>query len=301
MKNLSITQKTLESIFFAEKSAWEREQRGYLIELTNLISKHFNVEELRTFCFRLGIEYDDLPAQGNENKARELVKYFERRNNLDELAQESQRVRPNVGWGTLPTIMEEAWQLVNWEMAARRYAEKIKRDYGIMHIFGQTAPVPLEEIFTNVYVLDKPMAWRRSSITQLQEQYVSRDLPEHGLNRQSGLEVVQEIDKLFILGKPGAGKTTFLKHVSLEAIVGRIGKVPIFISLKEFTDSTKKLDHFIATQFAVCKFPNPTYFIERLLEAGKVIVLFDGLDEVSQIDEEQASSSANIYCRVKAM
>ena len=38
-------------------------------------------------CFKLGVEYDDLPGEGRAGKARELIRLLQRKNRLDELAQ----------------------------------------------------------------------------------------------------------------------------------------------------------------------------------------------------------------------
>jgi predicted NACHT family NTPase len=53
----------------------------------------------------------------------------------------------------------------------------------------------------------------------------------------SYVETVMDMQKLsfeelMVLGKPGAGKTTFLKHLVLQATNGKINKIPIFVSLK---------------------------------------------------------------------
>jgi hypothetical protein len=45
----------------------------YLTALREQILARCDDEELRTLCTDLGIDYDDLPAIGCENKARELV------------------------------------------------------------------------------------------------------------------------------------------------------------------------------------------------------------------------------------
>ena len=44
---------------------------------------------------------------------------------------------------------------------------------------------------------------------------------------------------------------------------------------------------FIANQFGICDFPDALPFIEYLLENGRAIVLFDGLDEVPQEDGQR--------------
>jgi hypothetical protein len=57
-------------------------------ELTQLHQEMLNrlgEQELRTLCFALGVNYDDLPPGGRADKARELVLYCERRSRLPAL------------------------------------------------------------------------------------------------------------------------------------------------------------------------------------------------------------------------
>ena len=52
------------------------------VDLTELhweLSDSFDLEELRTLCFTLGIDYHNLPGEGKAAKARELVAYCERK------------------------------------------------------------------------------------------------------------------------------------------------------------------------------------------------------------------------------
>jgi hypothetical protein len=61
----------------------ERTQRN--IKLHRLLTVHFDEEELRTLCFHLGVDYNDLGGEGKTGKARELVLYLERQGRLEEL------------------------------------------------------------------------------------------------------------------------------------------------------------------------------------------------------------------------
>lgn len=90
--------------------------------------------------------------------------------------------------------------------------------------------------------------------------------------------------KIIVLGKPGAGKTTLLKFLTIQSLDGntQVKRIPIFVGLKDFSDSERLLIDFIVDQFDVCNFPDATPFVKRLLEKGKCLVLFDGLDEVSE-------------------
>lgn len=169
-----------------------------------------------------------------------------------------------------------------WNDAAEKYRAKIKRLYGTMQIMGMAEPIPLDDIFTDAYMLDKPTAFGRFEIERLKK--LSTDPAEHPpeAKRIDGLRLVVEKDNLFILGKPGAGKTTFLKYIAVKAAEQTIDKVPIFVSLKEWADSGKGVLSFITERFDICDFPAAQTFVEELLKSGGAIVLFDGLDEVNQ-------------------
>ncbi len=108
------------------------------------------------------------------------------------------------------------------------------------------------------------------------------------MKRISGDEAIADFNKIYILGKPGAGKTTFLKHTALRAINRELDGVPVFVTLKELSDSGMEIVPFMVHQFKVHRLPEPELFVERLLKSGKALVLFDGLDEVNLADNKRA-------------
>ena len=72
----------------------------YLSAIHQLLVQHYNAEELRSLCFRLGVDYDDLPPGGRESKARELITYLNRRGRLPELKAAVKADRPSAVWRT---------------------------------------------------------------------------------------------------------------------------------------------------------------------------------------------------------
>src|SRR3989440_722094 len=178
--------------------------------------------------------------------------------------------------------VKDLWEKFKWKDAAEKYRAKIKKLYGTMQIMGMAKPVPLDDIFTDAYMLDKPTAFGRFDIERLKQGAADPDAPPPDAERINGLRLVREKGNLFILGKPGAGKTTFLKYIALQAAEQNIDKIPIFISLKLWSDSGTELMPFIAERFDICGFPEAQPFVEELLKSGSAIVLFDGLDEVNQ-------------------
>jgi hypothetical protein len=73
-------------------------ERVDVAELRQLLARRFSLGELRDLCFDLGVDYDDLPAEGKAEKARELVAYLERRERISELVEMLRERRPDVDW-----------------------------------------------------------------------------------------------------------------------------------------------------------------------------------------------------------
>lgn len=184
-------------------------------------------------------------------------------------------------WKEFPA--KSVWSKFKHKTAAEAYAKKMKKRYGIMHLWKMSAPTSVEQIYTQVNVLKKQSAFQNIPKDQLEKIYLNQtgfgEVIEAG---KDGMLAVREHDRLFILGKPGAGKTTFLKHITLEAIAGKLEAIPIFVRLRDFSESEQALMGFITEQFDICGFPEAQPFIETILKKGKAIVLFDGLDEVNK-------------------
>ena len=171
-----------------------------------------------------------------------------------------------------------------WSKAEAEYRKKMRLQHDTVRVLGKKSePMPLEGLFTDVYILDKLTAFHPDS-----------ELLK-GKKRQHGLDVVKNHNRLFIWGKPGAGKTTFLKYLTLQAIKGNIQKIPLFVSLRKWADSQLELIPFLVEQFEICNFPDAKTFIEHILRRGDALVLFDGLDEVQQ-DGEQRTKIINMLC-----
>lgn len=66
--------------------------------LANIIIERFDKEELRTLCFHLGVNYDDLRAEGRAGKARELVLHLGHHQRISDLVKIGQELRPDISW-----------------------------------------------------------------------------------------------------------------------------------------------------------------------------------------------------------
>lgn len=78
-------------------------------QIRETLDTFFDDGELRTLCFDLGIDYDNLPGDSKTDKARELVGYCERRGRVVALYEAIYRYRPNAFWkDELARIQKEA-------------------------------------------------------------------------------------------------------------------------------------------------------------------------------------------------
>ncbi len=68
----------------------------------------FNLEELKTLCQDLEVIYENLPGEGLNAKAREIVAYFKRNGRLIDLVDYCRRNRPDVDWPKSPTGVQVA-------------------------------------------------------------------------------------------------------------------------------------------------------------------------------------------------
>lgn len=164
-----------------------------------------------------------------------------------------------------------------------------------MRVLDMSQPIGLNDIYTNVNILEKISGRRRLEVADLLKEIVSDfERPSFGRiaqDRVLGLEAVKKYSKLIVLGKPGSGKTTFLKHVALKCSSGEFqaNLVPIFITLKDFaeTDQQPSLLEYITKQLSTEKIAD-TVVVEQLLSQGQMLILLDGLDEVKEIQRISA-------------
>ncbi len=168
---------------------------------------------------------------------------------------------------------------------------------GTMRVLDMTQPIELGKIYTNVNILEKITGKTWREIAQLQEK-VSRENFERWCRgtvkeeRIPGIEAAEKFSKLMILGKPGAGKTTFLKHLAIQCIGGafQAERVPVFITLKDFSDVQEHPNLLEYLQRLLKGYSDEMEDISTLtslLKAGKFLILLDGLDEVREIDSSR--------------
>ncbi len=78
------------------------DQSAFLTELHNLLNRYFSLEEIRTICFNLTVDYDSIPGEGKSAKTRELILGLSRVDRLPQLVNMVREMRPNAPWPSVP-------------------------------------------------------------------------------------------------------------------------------------------------------------------------------------------------------
>ncbi|MFS0516675.1 NACHT domain-containing protein [Nostoc sp. UIC 10607] len=172
--------------------------------------------------------------------------------------------------------------------ASKQYVQNYEERHGILKVLGMREHVKLESVYTAVQFLGDDAIRSFESIENLEEVYRqarSRRFQSQDGKKQVGIKVANDKQYLMVLGGPGAGKSTFVRKMGLEALKGKKGGfkhacIPVFIELKRFASSNINIETFIAEEFRICGFPSSDKFTAKALEEGKLLILLDGLDEV---------------------
>ncbi len=98
--------------------------------LHHFLEAHYDLEELRTLCFELGVDYDSLTGEGKSAKARELITYCERHDVLDKLVTAMRRrgFMPAVATPVLPAPTQH---FAGRQLEIERIASKLQAEQTI--------------------------------------------------------------------------------------------------------------------------------------------------------------------------
>lgn len=66
------------------------------VHLLNILMERFDRDELDTLCFHLDIDPEQIPGGTKESRARELIRYTKRRQQIDRLLTVIREIRPDI-------------------------------------------------------------------------------------------------------------------------------------------------------------------------------------------------------------
>jgi predicted NACHT family NTPase len=174
------------------------------------------------------------------------------------------------------------------------YRSTIQNQCGILQLLDISHPVSIDDIYVDVNILEEIVSQQWFEIANLQN-LTPTEFDRVGLGTVEqpqipGMQAVETHLKLRVLGKPGVGKSTFLKHLAIQCNRGEFAahQVPIFITLRDFAEESREsgrvsLLHYMRQAWQIAGVPNPSA-LKTLLQEGRILLLLDGLDEVLNQD-----------------
>ena len=176
------------------------------------------------------------------------------------------------------------------ENSNHRYDKSYRERHGEVKVFcaGMRKPIPLDDVYVGVQFLNEHTASRYRSPEEVEQAFRGRGLQffdSTSDERRDGTQVANDEQYLMLLGGPGVGKSTFLRKVGLEALKGKDRDfkhecIPVFLELKNFREDQIDIKALIIKEFETCGYPHPEHLTKAVLESGKLVIFFDGLDEV---------------------
>ena len=174
--------------------------------------------------------------------------------------------------------------------AAHDYDTPYKKRHGQLQVFcvGMEAQNSVDDVYVVVQFLAKRKATKHNSTEDVRKVFLQKGrgyFTSTSDERQEGMRIANNEQYLMVLGGPGVGKSTFLRKVGLEALKREDWNfehesTPVFLELKRFTENQTDIEAWIINEFKVCGYPCPERIANAKLEAGELLILFDGLDEV---------------------
>jgi predicted NACHT family NTPase len=201
---------------------------------------------------------------------------------------------PTVSVIEKPCVASEVEVEVWVEQVRSQLHDSIVSQCGTLRLLDTAQSVALDELYININILEQLSRQQWLEVSDLQSSPTTPfDRLSVSHSHQTGVPAIDAIatyPKLMVMGKPGAGKTTFLQKVALQCLRGELpnSSIPIVIQLRNWTEATINKSVTLGDEFSLfnyihCKLGEygiTVQQVETLLKQGKVFMLLDGLDEV---------------------
>ncbi|MBA3923479.1 MAG: NACHT domain-containing protein [Nostocaceae cyanobacterium] len=171
-------------------------------------------------------------------------------------------------------------QIQQIKLLSQQYELKYQECHGIVKRLGIQEPVELESIYTPVQFFEMRdiLGYEFSNLEEIYQK-------AQGCQLYDSYKVATQKQYLMVLGVFGAGKTTFLRWMGLQALKGKKNGfkhtcIPVFIELKNLNFTKINIQEQIIAEFQLAGFPEAEKLTNQALEQGKLLILLDGVDEV---------------------
>ena len=147
----------------------------------------------------------------------------------------------------------------------------------VIRVLDMPKPIDINDIYVETKV------WNDLNYSRRKEKNNSDEPVKVNGSKIQGIDAIRLNSKLIILGKPGSGKTTFLKYIAQNNELSlELDVVPILITLRDYAYRSQQeklqLDAYI--QYVLDQHDITESETQTILNQGKGLILLDALDEV---------------------
>ncbi len=188
---------------------------------------------------------------------------------------------------------------------ALEYRDKLVRELRNLRILDMVRPLDLERTYVRVsiqeeqprrYAEAEEMAALAKGDPNLLFELSQDKLAEDKAESLPPEEALKRYRHLVVLGDPGAGKTTMLKYLCLLSAQSKLSglpDLPLFVTLNRFIKANENnlFDFIVSDVTSRYGFQQPRRYLESRLNKGSVLLLVDGLDEVTVGNIEEAEAA----------
>jgi hypothetical protein len=105
-------------------------------------------------------------------------------------------------------------------------------------------------------------------------------------------DLLESESAIAIIGDPGAGKSTLVRHLCLDNAYADSRRLPILVSVKELSATGETLVDCALRQIALYgNTDNPRYLYDDALAKGRILLCVDGIDELGIDDPKDARAA----------
>lgn len=196
------------------------------------------------------------------------------------------------------------WKKLKYDI--KKYIEELGNELNEYSVHRTNRIINLSSMFVEPKLLDKIISelyFTDSSLNpDILEYLIKRNpkalIQKHLIEQKNYTNIyklINEYDRLIILGQPGSGKTTILRKIVID-IANCVGVdlIPVYIPLRNSILRKISLQEFMHKQFENYGISNASLITNRLLEKGKLLLLYDGIDEILGDERQRILEEINI-------
>lgn len=190
---------------------------------------------------------------------------------------------------------------------AAAYCTRLVQELSTLRILDMSRRLELDRLYVQVRVKEQePLRYVREEELDQERTYAEARKESHladAVHTYAPVDALQRYQRIVVVGDPGAGKTTMLRHLALCMAAGThatsgLPELPAYVELFRFVQSGHEclLDYVaehLAEQYG---FADARDYVEQKLVDGSAALLLDGLDEV--LGGESPEDAVGAYHRV---